>query len=70
MIDKINTFTDFLNEDKRIIRDTMDKIIINFDNKYQDKIKDVVKKDISNFIDDSMDDLYNTIINILEKKDK
>ena len=80
MREHINKFRDFLNEDKRttqtifksddkrIIRDKMDEILIDFDNKYDSRIKDTIKKELSNFIDNSMDDIYHTIIDILEKK--
>lgn len=46
----------------------MDDILIDFDNKYYDKVKDSINKNISKFIDDSMGDLYKTIIEILKEK--
>jgi hypothetical protein len=75
---QVTKFEDFINEnktqtifntnDKRVIRGKMDDVLINFFNTYDDKLKKSVKDDISKFIDKSLGDLYETIIDVLEKK--
>ncbi len=64
------TQTIFKSEDKRIIRDKMDDILIDFDKKYYGKVKDSILTEQKDNIDTYMDDLYKTIIEILEKKKK
>lgn len=64
------TQTIFKSEDKRIIRDKMDVILIDFDKKYYGKVKDSILTEQKDNIDTYMDDLYKTIIEILEKKKK
>ena len=64
------TQTIFKSEDKRIIRDKMDDILIDFDKKYYGKIKDSILSEQKDNIDTYMYDLYKTIIEILEKKKK
>jgi len=67
------TQTIFNNEDKTIIRDNMDKKLIEFYDKFDtlftfDKKSKMDK--ISQFIDDAMGDTYTTIIKVLEDKNK
>lgn len=67
------TQTIFNSDDKRIIRDKMDDILIKSTEKFYDifpfKKKEKMDK-VNKFIDDSMDDLYKTIIDVLEAKEK
>ena len=65
---KSYTQTIFKSEDKRIIRDKMDDILIDFDKKYYGKVKDSILREQKDNIDTYMDELYRTIIEILEEK--
>ena len=81
MREQINKFKQFINEDnksysqtifnsedKTIIRNKMDDIIIDFDKKYYDRVKDSILREQKDNIDTYMDELYKTIIEILKEK--
>ena len=65
---KSYTQTIFKSEDKKIIRDKIDYILIDFDKKYYGKVKDYILREQKDNIDSYMDELYKTIIEILEEK--